>query len=145
MKKTLVILAALLLTVRAASAQSTDMTATGREMQLDQGRDNITPEQRADMQTQRLTKQLSLSTDQSTRVRAIALAENQEVQVLRGKYTAAGSRKGAGQELKALVDKYDAQLKAVLTAEQATKFDQLRAEQMDKRKEKKDSRVKAKS
>ncbi|WP_375437197.1 hypothetical protein [uncultured Hymenobacter sp.] len=136
MKKTLVILAAFLLTVGAASAQSSDLATADRAARTGQGRGNLTPEQRADMQTQRLTKELSLTADQSTQVRTIALAENQEMQALRTKFASADSRQGAGQEMKVIRDKYDAQLKAVLTADQLTKFNQMRDEQLDKRKEK---------
>jgi protein CpxP len=137
MKKTLVVLAACLLTaVGAANAQSTDAAPMGRGNRMGQGRGNLTPEQRADMQTKRLTTQLSLTADQTTRVQAIALAENQELATLRGKYASADSRQGAGQEMKALRDKYETQLKAVLTPEQLTKYDQLRDERMDNRKDK---------
>jgi Spy/CpxP family protein refolding chaperone len=136
MKKTLVLLTTFLLSVGAASAQSSDLAPAGRANRMGQGRGNTTPEQRADMQTQRLTKALSLSADQSKQVRTIALAENQEMQALRTKYASADSRQGAGQEMKVIREKYDAQLKAVLTPDQATKFNQMRAEQLDKRKEK---------
>jgi Spy/CpxP family protein refolding chaperone len=137
MKKTLVVLAACLLTaVGAASAQSTDAAPMGRGNRMGQGRGNLTPEQRAEMQTKRLTTQLGLTADQTTKIQAIALAENQELTTLRGKYASADSRQGAGQEMKALRDKYETQLKAVLTPEQLTKYDQLRDERMDNRRDK---------
>ncbi|WP_022823877.1 Spy/CpxP family protein refolding chaperone [Hymenobacter norwichensis] len=137
MKKTLVILAACLLTaVGAASAQSTDAAPMGRGNRMGQGRGGSTPEQRAEMQTKRLTSQLGLTADQTTKIQAIALAENQELATLRGKYASADSRQGAGQEMKALRDKYETQLKAVLTPEQLTKYDQLRDERMDNRRDK---------
>ncbi|MBO0360779.1 hypothetical protein J0X19_22660 [Hymenobacter sp. BT186] len=137
MKKTLVVLAACLLTaVGAANAQSTDAAPMGRGNRMGQGRGNLTPEQRAEMQTKRLTTQLGLTADQTTKVQAIALAENQELATLRGKYAAADSRQGAGQEMKALRDKYETQLKAVLTPEQLTKYDQLRDERTDNRRDK---------
>ncbi|HEX8425723.1 hypothetical protein [Hymenobacter sp.] len=137
MKKTLVILATFLLTAGAASAQSSDLATDGRQNGMGQGRgNNMTPEQRADMQTQRLTQELTLTADQSTKVRAIALAESQELQALRAKFASADSRQGAGQEMKTVREKYDAQLKAVLTADQATKYIQMREERMGNRKEK---------
>lgn len=146
MKKTLAILAAFLLTAGAASAQSSDLATAGRANRMGQGRGaNMTPEQRADMQTQRLTKELTLTADQSTKVRTIALAENQELQALRAKFSSAGSRQGAGQEMKAIREKYDAQLKAVLTPEQVTKFDQMRDDQLDKRKDKMQGGMKKKA
>ncbi|MBD2715461.1 hypothetical protein KBK19_10480 [Microvirga sp. STR05] len=144
MKKMLVVLAAFALTAGAVSAQTT--AQPGR---MGQGRTHDaarTPEQHADMQTKRLTQQLSLSADQSAKVRELALAENQELQALRGKFAAADSRKGAGQEMKAIQAKYDAQLKSVFSAEQYTKYLQMREERMDKRKEKmKEGKMKQKS
>ena len=146
MKKTLVIVAAFLLTVGTASAQSSDLATAGRQNRVGQGRgSNMTPEQRADMQTQRLSKQLSLSADQTSQVRAIALAENQELQALRSKSAAADSRQGAGQEMRAIREKYDTQLKALLTPEQTTKYNQLREDQLDKRKDKMKGGMKAKA
>jgi Spy/CpxP family protein refolding chaperone len=146
MKKTLAILAAFLLTAGAASAQSSDLVTASRGNRTGQGRGgNMTPEQRADMQTQRLTKELTLTADQSTKVRTIALAENQELQALRAKFSSADSRQGAGQEMKAIREKYDAQLKAVLTPEQVTKFDQMRDDQLDKRKDKMQGGMKKKA
>ena len=134
MKKMLVVLAAFALTAGAASAQTTPQAGRmGQGRTQDAAR---TPEQRADMQTKRLTQQLSLSADQSAKVRELALAENQELQALRGKFASADSRKGAGQEMKAIQEKYDAQLKSVFSAEQYTKYLQMREERMDKRKEK---------
>jgi periplasmic protein CpxP/Spy len=137
MKKMLVLLAAVALSAASASAQTTE-TAPAARMQ-DTAR---TPEQRAERQTQRLTQQLGLSPDQTAKVQPIALAESQEMQALRGKYAATITRKGAGQEMRAVQEKYDAQLKAVFTAEQYAKYQQLRDERMDKRKEMKNSKLK---
>ncbi|UOG76282.1 hypothetical protein MTX78_06695 [Hymenobacter tibetensis] len=145
MKKTLVVLAAFFCTAGAASAQTADLATAGRANGMGQGRGNLTPEQRADMQTQRLSKQLSLSADQTSQVRAIALAENQELQALRSKNAAADSRQGAGQEMRAIREEYDTQLKALLTPEQATKYNQLREDQLNKRKDKMKGGMKAKA
>jgi len=131
MKKMLVLLAATLLTAGAASAQ----TATVRPPRAGQAA-NRTPEQQADRLAQRLTKALNLTSEQATQVRQIGLDRATEGQALRGKYAAAGSRQGLGQDMQALRDKYDAQLKAVLSADQYAKYDQLRDDQLDKRKDK---------
>ena len=138
MKKMLVLLAALALTAGSVSAQ----TAPAGDRVLRQGLKgqgrmnmNITPEQRADLQAQRLTKQLGLSAEQTTQVRSIALAEAQEMQSMRGNLSAGTDRQAAMQSMKVTRDKYDAQLKAVLTPDQLTKFNQLHEEQMDRRQE----------
>ncbi|RSK46967.1 hypothetical protein [Hymenobacter rigui] len=131
MKKMLVLLFAATVLAGTAAAQTT-ATPLPRPDGMDQNRQNLTPEQRADRQAQNLTRQLSLSADQTPKVRAIALAQAQEMQTLRDKYTTAGSRQGMGQDLKATQEKYDAQLKAVLTTDQYTKYTQLREDRMDK-------------
>ncbi|WBO85202.1 hypothetical protein [Hymenobacter yonginensis] len=130
----LVLLAAVALSASAASAQTTPAPTSrmGAGRMQDAAR---TPEQRAEMQTKRLTQQLALSAEQSAKVQTIALAENQELQALRGKYASADNRKGAGQELKAVQEKYDAQLKGVFTAEQYAKYSQMREDRQEKRKE----------
>lgn len=144
MKKMLVLLAAFALTAEAASAQTAQPGRMGQGRMM--GRQDVTPEQRADQMAQRLTAQLGLSTDQTAKVREIALAQAQEGQALRSKYATAGSREGLGPDLKALRDKYDTQLKSVLTPDQYAKYDQQRDDRMDKRKEKvKDGKQKVKA
>lgn len=144
MKKMLVLLAAFVLTAGAASAQT-----AAQPQRMGQGRmarQDVSPEQRADLMAKHLTNQLGLSADQTAKVREIALAQAQEGQALRSKYATSGSREGMGQDMKALRDKYDTQLKGVLTPEQYAKYDQQRDDRMDKRKEKmKEGRMKAKS
>lgn len=130
MKKMLALLTAVLLTAGAAAAQ-TAPASPGRLQQ----RADLTPEQRADMQVQRLSKQLSLTADQTPKVRAIALAQVQELQALRGKYAAAGSRQGMGAELKAAQGTFETQLKEVLTADQYSRYAQLREDRQDQRRE----------
>lgn len=137
MKKMLVLLAAVALSAGTASAQTTETTPTARMQNGPR-----TPEQRAELQTQRLTRQLGLSPDQTAKVQPIALAENQEMQALRDKYTASITRNGASQEMKAVQNKYDSQLKGVFSAEQYTRYTQLRDERINKRKEMKNSKLK---
>lgn len=134
MKKMLVLLVVVLLSASAASAQTTTAptarTGAGRLQEATR-----TPEQRAEMQTKRLTQQLGMSADQSAKVQAIALAENQELQALHSQYASAYNRQGAGQKLRAVQEKYDVQLKDIFTAEQYARYAQLREDQMEKRKE----------
>ncbi|MBX0290619.1 hypothetical protein K3G63_09235 [Hymenobacter sp. HSC-4F20] len=99
------------------------------------GRQQLTPGQRAAIQAQRLTKQLRLSAEQTAQVRTIALA--QERQALRAQSAAPGNGSGRGQELKALQDKHDTQLKAVLTADQYATYDHLRDDKRDNPKQRK--------
>ncbi|WP_135433968.1 hypothetical protein [Hymenobacter fodinae] len=132
----LVLLAAAVLVAGSASAQTAPANdQLVRQGPKGQGRLSITPEQRAELQSQRLTKQLGLSADQTTQVRSIALAEAQEMQAMRGNAGAGADRQAAMQSMKATRDKYDAQLKAVFTPDQLTKYNQLRDEQMERRQE----------
>lgn len=139
MKKMLAFLAAALLTAGAVSAQTT-ASPTARPAGRLQPRADMTPEQRADAQAQRLTKQLSLTADQTPKVRAIALAQGQELQALRSRYAAAGSRQGMGAELKAAQEKFETQLKEVLTADQYGRYAQLREDRQDQRRENRGNR-----
>ncbi|RSK42271.1 hypothetical protein [Hymenobacter perfusus] len=140
----LALLTAVMLAAGSVSAQ-TAAAPMARPDGTAQDRPNMTPEQRADFQTQRLIKQLSLSTEQTPKVRAIALAQAQEMQNLRTKYATADTRQGMGQELKSAQEKTDAQLKDVLTADQYTRYTQLRENRMDKHQNKRGSKLKVKS
>jgi hypothetical protein len=61
------------------------------------------------------------------------------------KYAASTDRKAAMPEMKAAREKYDSQLKGVLTAEQYAKYDKMRDEKMQKHKSRmKDGKMKMK-
>ncbi|MDO7877513.1 hypothetical protein Q5H93_22430 [Hymenobacter sp. ASUV-10] len=122
MKKTFVILAALACATAAPSFAQTRMAPVGATK---------TPAERAERQTQALTKQLGLSPEQEPKVESILQAQMTDLQALNEKYPA-GNRRGLGPELKASKAKYDEQLKAVLTPEQFAKLEQLRQERMQK-------------
>lgn len=116
------LLAAFALTIGAAAAQTQPATlpAGGREH-----RQQGTPEERATRQSEKMTKELGLTADQSSRIKQILLARDQEMQALRGQgKPAEGSREQMGTQMKASREKYDAQFKQVLTADQYTKYAQ---------------------
>ncbi len=96
--------------------------------------EKMTPEQRATKTSQRLTQQLSLSADQTAKVQAILLAQGQEMEAIHTKYASSTDRKAAKPEMKAAKEKYDAQMKAVFTAEQYAKYNQMRDQQAQKQK-----------
>ena len=97
------------------------------------------PDQQADRRAQYLAKELSLTADQQARLTPILLAQRQEMLALRDKMQAGDRHAGMGQELKAAQAKYTEQIRAVLTPEQYTKFDQLKDEQRDKLRERRAS------
>lgn len=87
------------------------------------GQGQASPEERAERQTQMLTEQLSLTADQTAKVKPIILARINEQSTLRQKMQESGDRQAMMGEFRKLNEKYNAQLKAVLTAEQYTKYE----------------------
>ena len=89
------------------------------------------PAQKADHKAGKMAKELGLNADQEAKVEQILLAENTEMQALHAK--AAGTH-GMSPAMKAAHDKYDAQLKAVLTPAQFAQLQARRAEHRTERK-----------
>ena len=86
-----------------------------------------TPEDRANNQTKNLTEKLGLSADQQKSVYTIALQHAQQQNADRTKYQ--GDREGMRNARKQNMDTYDAGLSKILTTDQMTKYNQLKAEQ----------------
>ena len=93
------------------------------------------PEQKATKRSEILTQKLGLSPEQKQSVYNLILDKTTKVEAIKAKYTS--NKKGMGKELKPLRDNFDAQMKAILTPDQASKWAQLKAEQKAKRAEKK--------
>ena len=94
------------------------------------GKDKKTPEERAAKRTEQMTKDLGLSSEQVAKVNTINL------NFARYSSDVEAAGKGADVEgrTKALKAKRDAELKAVLTPEQYTKYEAIRAKkQADKK------------
>lgn len=81
------------------------------------------PQEMAGHQAKRLSKELSLSADQSSKVEQIMATRAQEMQALR----AEGSARPSREQMKANRAKYDDQFKQVLTPEQFAKYTTLAA------------------
>ena len=81
------------------------------------------PQEMADNQTQRLSKDLNLSADQLTKVQQILTARAQEMQALR----ADGSARPTREQMQANRAKYNDQLKQVLTPDQFAKYTTMQA------------------
>ncbi|RYU82796.1 DUF4890 domain-containing protein [Hymenobacter persicinus] len=137
MKKILLLLAAFSLSAAAASAQTMTTKVKEKAKHEHAGRAQKTPEQRADHMTQRLTKSLSLTADQSAKVRQLYLAQAQQKQANRAKYATAPPADKAAHHAAMKADRaqFDAQLKQILTADQYAKLAQQRAERMEKHKQ----------
>jgi len=85
-----------------------------------------TPEERAERQLQTMTKQLSLSADQSAKLKPILLQRVTEQQTLRQKMQ--GNRQAMMTEMKTMQDKYNAQFKTILIPDQYTKYETRQAQ-----------------
>ena len=108
------------------------------------GKGHKTPEQKADHRAAKLAKELGLNPDQETKVEAILLAENKELMALHSQPTS-GTPGAMAPAMQATRAKYDAELKAVLTAEQFAKLQAERAEHREERKEQRGGKMKGKT
>lgn len=101
-----------------------------------QDKDHKTPQERAQMQTGRMTKELSLTTEQAAKVEAINLKYANEFEAKRADQKK--EREAVRAEGKSIRDAHDAELKAVLTPEQYTQWqakkEAMKAKQVEKRK-----------
>jgi periplasmic protein CpxP/Spy len=107
-------------TIRAQSADSTQVNT----------REPKSAEERAQALTKRMEKTLALSADQTSKVEAINLEKSRKIDALRGKYT--NDRRQGFQEMRTIRQEWDNELKAVLSADQFTKYQQLQAERRQK-------------
>lgn len=95
-----------------------------------------TPDERAKAQTERMTRELGLSADQAAKLEPINLKYAREGAALRAEYQTrreAMRKEGKG---KALIDAHDAEVKPILTPEQYTKWQVLKAEKQERMMEK---------
>ncbi len=102
----------------------------------DEKKEKKTPEQKAELKVERMSKQLSLSPEQTAKLKEISLRQVEEHKVLQAEH----------KEIHAKLDKHRIksidEIKAELTPEQREKFEQKMAEREAKREEMK-KRMKA--
>lgn len=96
------------------------------------GRGDFDPAKRAEMQTARMTEKLGLSADQSAKVKAINQKYGEKAKATHDANAGAdkGKMKAAHQTLRA---EHDAEIKKVLTKDQAAKWEQMKAEHKGER------------
>ncbi|MCI1186081.1 DUF4890 domain-containing protein [Hymenobacter sp. DH14] len=132
MKKTLFLLVALALTTAGTSFAQTAVKATGtdaKQTARHYGKGQKGPKdpaKMADHKAGKMAKELGLTADQEAKVESLMLARQQESATLKAKYGA--DRKAGRTEMKAAHDRYEAQLKTILTPEQFAKMDKMKAE-----------------
>ena len=132
MKKTLFLLAALAFATAGTSFAQTAVKTTGTDANqtarhYGKGQKGPKdPAKMADRKAGKLAKELGLTADQETKVEQLLLARQQESAAFKTKYGT--DRKAGRTEMKAAHDRYEAQLKAILTPEQFAKMDKLKDE-----------------
>lgn len=107
-----------------------------------QEKDKKTPQERAKARTEHMTKALALSPEQQAKVEAINLKYADQVEAVRSEREA--ERTAKREAAKAMHDAHDAEMKAVLTADQYTmwvaKKQEAKAKHMEKRKQMREER-----
>lgn len=107
-----------------------------------QEKDKKTPQERAKARTEHMTKELALSPEQQAKVEAINLKYADQVEAVRSEREA--ERTAKREAAKAMHDAHDAEMKAVLTADQYTmwvaKKQEAKAKHMEKRKQMREER-----
>jgi protein CpxP len=93
-----------------------------------------TPEQRADMQAQKLAKKFNLTADQTAKIRQISLDKANRMEALKAKNK--DSRQANGAEMKEIKSSWEGQLQSVLTQDQYAQYVKERDDKMAERKEK---------
>jgi Spy/CpxP family protein refolding chaperone len=86
------------------------------------GKSKKTTEQRAEMYVKELTTELSLTANQSSKIKAVQLESLSKLDSIKAKATD-GDKKAGKKEAKAVIDAANASIKAILTDEQKPKFD----------------------
>ena len=94
-----------------------------------------TPEEAANKRADKLKTELGLSDDQRAKVYAAILDRVTKVRAIKAKYPS--DKKAARKEIKPINDAFDTTIKSILTAEQVTKWEALKAKGKEKRKGKK--------
>ena len=106
----------------------------------DSPRSPRSPQEMAEHQTQRLSKDLNLSAEQSTKVQQILATRAQDMQALR----ANSSTRPTREQMQASRTKYDDQFKQVLTPDQFAKYTTMQANRRQHGPDLPDGKLKAK-
>ena len=129
------LLAACLLVAGTAAAQATTPATpdAASTQSRPYGRMQGSADEMAKRQSERMTRELGLSADQSAKTQEILMARSQEMQAMRGQTRDGRTRGQMREQMEAGRIKYDAQFKALLTADQYTKYTAMQSDRMDRR------------
>jgi periplasmic protein CpxP/Spy len=111
-------------------------TVKAQDGRRDAAQQNQTPEQRADNQIQRWTKALTLTADQATQIKPMLVELNQKRAAMRD----ATDKRAAMKDMRDLVMAQDEKMKTILSADQYTKYEDLKDEAKDRMKGKRGRR-----
>ena len=101
-----------------------------------QKKDPKTSEEKAIHRTEKLTKELSLTPDQATKVKALLLQQDEQVQTIKTKHANDTDKTALKQELLTKREQNEASLKQILTPEQVTQYETLKAQKKEEHKNK---------
>ncbi len=116
--KKVILIAACLFSLTVVNAQ--DVTATTPAKKAE--RASLTPEQRAQKQTDELNTIVVLTADQKTKVYDLALAKVKKVEEIKVKYKDSQDRNQESVELSPVRKEFQQNVKALLTPEQIEKY-----------------------
>jgi protein CpxP len=122
MKKLMLGLAALAMAVGAYAQDATKETRS--------------PEEMANKKADKLKTELSLSDEQRTSVYTALLDRINKTRAIKAKYENSKDKKAMRAEMKGVEESFDAAMKGILSADQYSKWQTLKKEHKDKRKEK---------
>lgn len=133
MKKVIVMLTLGVLVAGSSFAQDApqkeNKSRTEQRKSRDFGRDKKSPEERAQLRTERLSQKLDLNSAQTRKLQALNLKQVNEMQAMRAKYKDADRRNPKQrEEMKALHTKWEAELKDILTKKQYAQYEADRKE-----------------
>ena len=95
------------------------------------GKGNKTPEQRATNRSEMLAKKLVLTAEQKQSMYTLILDRINKAEPIRAKYAA--DKKGMHKELKPIMEEFNTKVKALLTPEQLTKWEQIKGKRKAKK------------
>jgi protein CpxP len=122
MKKLMLGLAALAMALGAYAQDSTEMKKS--------------PEEMANKKADKLKTELSLSAEQRTSVYNALLDKITKMKAIKAKYENSADKKAMRAEMKSVEESFDTTMKGILSADQYSKWQTLKDEHKDKRKEK---------
>lgn len=100
-------------------------------------RQGLSPEERAERETNRMTRELTLTTEQQSQFKAFALERINGIKSLQDKIKAStdqAEKESLQNEIKVVGEKFDTNVKSILTAEQLPKWEAKKEQRLNRSK-----------